>query len=907
MKGFLAVLIVCFIAFSVPYTLPVSAQPPGPAVDEVIIEVRAKGEVGVGDVATGLLDAYWKPLSPAVYAELPEEWKANLKLIKNTAAFNGLVLNPVHDEDSPYLVTVGDKQYFNPFAIRQIRFALNFIFSRKFCVDEIYLGGGQPMFGMAGLPSNPRHTLVEDIYARYGFSPEGDFEYGFELIQDAMIKAAAELGGRLEKRIDPNAPAGFWWYFDGEPVEITFLIRIEDERHEMGLYIADQIEKCGIKVNRREITFAEGIRLTYYTDPADYLWNIYTEGFSVGVAINPLYYGDYAAIFYCPFIGLMPGWQEAGWWQYINESLDELGLDIWLRRVDTMDKFHELVHEVVEMGVQESLRIYVVETWEFFPLNKERIQRIAYDPARGLWSEWPMYTVATPDKKFRMAVESAEPTVFVEALNPLGGFGDVYTVYGVLVAVTDDGTETSPVTGEPIPYRVNWTMRKDAYFDEEQGVWVGRIDVPPDAVMYDTLENKWETVGEGVTAAVEVTFTLTFSNFHHGIMQGMDDIMYAVAHMFEWATLDEEGDPKYDATYAAGLRDVLPLIKGYRFIPPNTVVVYHDYIEIQSDAVTATFTVPWTAWPWECMEAMDWIIVNGGSVTGNLYAWSKVEGKEWLNLITKDHVEDLKAALIEMRDRRHVPDALKDLVDPTLAVRRYNTAWRWAHEKGHLIISNGPFYFEKYDPVGLFVILKAFRDPTYPFTSDDWYYAFRVARETIERIEAPTSANTGEDITVRAYIIHVEEFPEPGEAPSETAYVTVSLVSPEGVTVFTDVAELVEPGIFELTIPASATEGLAEGSYTIKVSAATHELAPYAEVATQEIILTAPPAPTPSPTPTPTPSPTPTPTPTPTPSPTPSPTPTPTPAPRRWPLIIGGIVVIVIVVAAVFMLTRKKK
>ena len=883
MKRISSILILGLLALSAFAILPVSAQPQkGPGVDEVIIEVRASGEVGVGDVATGLLDAYWKSLSPAVYAGLPEDWKQNLKLIKNAGGFNGLVFNPAHDPDNPYIITVGGKQYFNPFAIREVRFAMNFIYSRKYIVDEILLGGGQPMYGMPQ-PSNPRNSLVEDIYAEAGFSPEGDFEYGYNMIQDALTKAASELGGRLEKRVDPNAPAGFWWYFDGEPVTVTFLIRIEDERHEMGLYIADQIEKCGIKVERREITFAEGIRLTYYTDPKDYLWNIYTEGWSLGQGINPLYYADYAVIFYAPFIGLMPGYQEEGWWQYENDTLDEIGLKIWLRQVESMDEFHELAHEVVRLGVYEAVRIYIVETWEYFPVNKERVTRIAYDPARGLWSEWPLYTTKTTDGTFRIAVESAQPAMFTEALNPIGGFGDVYTMYGVYVAITDDGTESSPVTGEPEPYRVNWTMEKKYHY--EDGQVVGEIDVPPYAVMYDTLANEWVEVGEGVKAAVKVVFNLTFSKFHHGVWEDMNDIRYAIAHTFEWATLDEPGDRKYDARYASDLQQTLPLIKGFVFREPNVVEVYHDFIEIQSDAVTATFFVPWTAWPWELWEAMDWIIVNNGSVTGNTYSWNKVEGKEWLNLITEDHVKDLIAALEEMRNRRHVPDALKGFVDPVKAIARYNAAERWGREKGHMLISNGPFYVETYDPIRPYMLLKAFRDPSYPFTSDYWYYKYRVVREVIEKIDAPVSATTGSDITVKVNVIEVEEFPEAGEAPSETAYVTVSLVSPEGRTVFSEVASLVEPGVFQVTIPGSATEGLAEGSYTIKVSAATHEMAPYAEVATQEIVLTAPVV---------------------TPTPTPSPTPSPTPAPKTKLYIAAGIVIIIIVVVAVFLLTRKK-
>ena len=222
-----------------------SAEPQkGPALDEIIIEKRQSGDVGLEDVATGKLDLYLRPLSPSLYLDIPEEWKENLTLIKCTSGFNALIFNPVHDEDNPYVVTVNGKQYFNLFAIRKVRFAINFILSRRYLVDEVYLAGKE-MYGLP-LPSNPMSESVEDVYAKYGFTPDGNEDLALQMIADAMERAASELGGRLEKIEDASAPAGFWWYFDGEPVSVIFLIRIEDERYELGHYVADKLEKSGI-------------------------------------------------------------------------------------------------------------------------------------------------------------------------------------------------------------------------------------------------------------------------------------------------------------------------------------------------------------------------------------------------------------------------------------------------------------------------------------------------------------------------------------------------------------------------------------------------------------------------------------------------------------------------------------
>lgn len=61
----------------------------------------------------------------------------------NIGGFWDMVWNPVHDKDNPYLVTVGDKKYFNPFAIREIRFALEYLINRNYIVQNILQGSGE--------------------------------------------------------------------------------------------------------------------------------------------------------------------------------------------------------------------------------------------------------------------------------------------------------------------------------------------------------------------------------------------------------------------------------------------------------------------------------------------------------------------------------------------------------------------------------------------------------------------------------------------------------------------------------------------------------------------------------------------------------------------------------------------
>ncbi|HDI86396.1 MAG TPA: CGP-CTERM sorting domain-containing protein, partial [Candidatus Korarchaeota archaeon] len=663
--GILAAVVLMAI-LAAPYA-PVAAQPQkGPAVDMIIVETRPSGDVAAADVALGRLDMYLKSLSPLVYEGLPSAWVENLKLVRNAGSLWEITMNPVHDEDKLYIVTVAGKEYFNPFAIREARFAMNYLINRKYLVDEILHGGGAPMFGPVG-PSNPADKYFRPIYEKYGFTPEGDEEKGLQMINEAMEKAAAQLGGRLTKIEDRTAPAGYWWAFDGEPVTVKFFIRIEDERHEEGLYVANQIEKAGIKVERIEANFLKCIYTVYLTDPRDYEWNLYTAGWG-STGANKYVEGD-VAWFYAPWYGWMPAYEVEGWWEWQNETIDNLTMDLLLGRVTSVEEYWDKMVKAVDIGVYESIRVFTVENWEYFPVNKQRVTRLGYDVVTGLWSYWPWRTVDTVDHVLKVAVEAQQAAMYTSAWNPIGGFDDVYS-HAIWRAIHDSGSAIHPSEAEPMPVRVAWEVEKN-YTISEEGEIVGNIDVPETAVVYDSLNNQWVPVGPDKKAAVRVTLHYTFSKWHHGIDMSMEDVKYIIGWAYEWAHLDEPGDRYYDEQYASSAAPYLDTIKGFEFVDDTTLVVYGDSVHVVSDNVTADYYVWWPTLPWEVWEAMSYIIVNGGPVTNNTYSWYKTEGAEYLSMITPSHVEDMRTAVEIMKGAGHIPDPIASEVTRMEAAKRY--------------------------------------------------------------------------------------------------------------------------------------------------------------------------------------------------------------------------------------------
>ena len=106
----------------------------------------------------------------------------------------------------------------------------------------------------------PVHTISAD-YARYQATIEAlEVAYAYDPA-GAEADIAAEmlaLGAVLE---------GGKWHYDGEPVTLIALIRLEDERRQIGDYVADQLEAIGFAVERQYKISAEASPCWLRGDP----------------------------------------------------------------------------------------------------------------------------------------------------------------------------------------------------------------------------------------------------------------------------------------------------------------------------------------------------------------------------------------------------------------------------------------------------------------------------------------------------------------------------------------------------------------------------------------------------------------------------------------------------------------
>ncbi|AAL80314.1 peptide ABC transporter substrate-binding protein [Pyrococcus furiosus DSM 3638] len=372
-------------------------------------------------VASGEYDVSWYSFPSFTFSGLSDEQKSNIDMYVNIGGFWDMVWNPVHDKDNPYVITVGDKKYFNPFAIREIRFAMEYLINRNYIIQNILQGSGGPMYTPWTSGDTVAIEKLQPVVDAFGIDAQGDEEYALQLIEQAMQKAARELAnmGYELKKVNGK------WYFNGEPVKIVGIGRQEDERKDEAYYIAEILRKAGFEVEVKIVDRRTANQIVYLSDPANYEWGYYTEGWvasgSVLFSISRILQYYTTAWFGPGFVG----WKftpENTYRATVEEVLKYLGngdiqaaIDMleleyyttpdklepildwtaddigWLiytsnyknQTLDSEAKYWDLTKIGAAIGIYESFRVFTAETWEFFPVNK-RIKFRVMDPAVGL-------------------------------------------------------------------------------------------------------------------------------------------------------------------------------------------------------------------------------------------------------------------------------------------------------------------------------------------------------------------------------------------------------------------------------------------------------------------------------------------------------------------------------------------
>jgi len=782
MRILLTIVSICLLILSM---LASAGLPPsfeqtikGPNADSIKFTQYPDENIALQAVKSGDIDVYLYRIPIELVADTKKD--PNVTVYDRDAGSFGLLFNPAPSRDSSVL---------NPFQIKQVRFAMNYLIDREFVVNDILKGSGFQMVDPFGA-SSPEYQNVADIVESFGF--RHDYDGSKKLVVDSLSAAGAvKEDGK--------------WTFKGNPVVIKIFIRSDDRnRNSIGEAISSDLEKLGFTVEKIFGDLSRAQIDIYGSNPQDLKWQIYTEGYAgtiAFVAYNP----TVPAQMYAPWYSNMPGRGTAGFWQYSNKTLDEITQKILFGKFKSKEERTALVREAITQGLQESVRIFVAQTKEPY-VASSAITGLVNDFGAGISSRFSFINAIPPGSRNTLNVGVKQ--ISQGAWNNVGGYKDTYSVT-ILSSLLDSATLRDPYLGTVMPLRNNWTEILTRGPTES-------LNVAPDAVKWDAYNSRWMPVGNNQTAESKVTYKILYSNWHNGIPMDKNDLLYSYYFGFEWGTnstksnsVDRTIDPEFTPTANA----TLPTLKGIKFLTNNTVESYVDFWHFDEKEIADYGTV-WATEPWEITAAQERLVEAGKLAYSSSAAVER--GIDWLSLVNPQHASMIKDELQKMKIERYVPIALKGLVSTDDAIKRYNASIKWITDHNNAVISNGPFYLDKFNAVGQTVTTKAFRDNTYPFAQGYWASKFGEPQiASIENVDTQGQITIGQPKSIKVTIDVAGE-------PSNDAQLKYLISGNKGVRVILQgdgKPSQKKVGQFEINLNTNQTSQLKFGAYNLKLFA----------------------------------------------------------------------------------------
>ena len=658
---------------------------PGPVVDRIYFKAfdvdRAPLHLENGD-----MDLYLFGLKTNAATELRNN--PNFKIFEAPASSVSIILNPAPAPSGQL----------NPFSIQKIRWAVQFLVNREFVAHEIYRGNALPMFTHVS-PNDFDQLTISDLVHDYDIRYDPDL--ASRIITEEMTKAGAILDNGI-------------WHYNSRPIRIKGVIRTEDERRLVGDLVRAELQTAGFQVEPSYQQFAPAILTVYSSDPVNLQWHFYTEGW--GRSAPDRY--DYSTInqMTAPWIGNMPGWQEAGFWQYENGTIDDLGKKLFTGAFSTQQERNGIYQELTGLAIEDSIRIWVVTVINSFAATANLVGTTE-DLVSGPRSPW---TLREAHIQGRVDLTVGNLWIWTERTtwNPIGGMTDLYS-NEIWKNLHDPPIWNHPFTGLPMAVRSS--------FDVETAGPAKTLPVPQHSLKLDPSRDRWVPVGPNVTATSKVIFDYSKyfqSTWHHGVPITMADVIYSMYQRFDLAY--DQNKSRIELALATTAKPQLDRFKGFRILDENRLEVYVDFWHFE-DSYIAAYAIPSRlSMPWEILAAMDHLVFQQ-----RLAAYSDTAASRfnvpWLSLVMDRHARLVKSAITEFADTDFDLSHLFMVGDLNLwnsleARERYRRTLDWFGNHSLLVISNGPFMLTRYDPPAQFAELKAFRSPSYPFSKGDWLY-----------------------------------------------------------------------------------------------------------------------------------------------------------------------------------------
>ncbi|MCS7094601.1 MAG: ABC transporter substrate-binding protein [Thaumarchaeota archaeon] len=774
---------------------PVYAQtaPKGPWIDEVSFFIERDEAKVVDMLLNNEIQVYFRELrDPANFRRVKES--PALQYAMSYGLAYELTFNPV----GPEFPATGK---LNPFSVPRIREAMNYLVDRSYVANEITGGLAIPRYTVL-TPAFPDYARYADFIRQIETVYAYNFEKARQIITEEMRKLGAEL-------IDGK------WHYKGEPVTLIFIIRVEDQRRQIGDYISSQLERIGFTVDRQYKTSREAAPIWIRGNPADGQWHLYTGGWiTEAITIDE---GDSFGVYYTPRGLPVPLWQA----YKPDPEFDRIAGRLWNREFSTIEERHELMTKALTLSMKDSVRVWLVQQIAAWPARKE--VSVTADLAGGYSGSrlWP-HTIRYVDR-VGGAMRIASTDLLVDPVNPVAGSNWIYDMFYVR-ATSDPALLPDPFTGLYWPQRiksadvfVTFGNPVGARLDWVTLRFVPEITVPRDA-WYGWDAERQEIVYTPPDTTAKVKTVVYFEDdlfkrkFHDGSTMSIADIIYSFILTFDRA---DRNSPIFDESYVPVFQEFRQVFKGLRILSedPLVIEVYTDKIYLDAEWIAAEaaslfFTdYPQGPGPWHVV-AVSALAEAAGELAFSVDKANELK-VEWMNLLAGPSLAVLKKHLDRAIETAYIPyeNILGRYISKEEAVTRYRNLEAWYDSKGHFLVGNGPFYLDKVDITAKIVVLKAFRE--FPDTADKWA-GFATPRVPEAKFVQVPIVEQGFPAELRLSVT----FKDTPYRTDDIEYIKYIIISPAGTSV--GYAEPIADGSWRIVLKPEETYTMPTGSATIE-------------------------------------------------------------------------------------------
>ena len=758
------IFLACFLLFSV---FPSAFAEKGTFLDEIRFVQYLDENTALEEVRNGNLDLYYYRISSDRLKDADS--RDGLQIFESTGGYFSILLNPTNAGE------------FNPFSIREVRYALNFLVDRNLIVNELLGGYGSPMISNYGIFSADYLGII-DVLESF------QFRYNPNLANQIISEQLENAGAQKINNV---------WHYDDEPIVITFFIRSDDPaRKAIGEILSSNLESIGFIVEKEFGDLNKAFVVVYGSDPAEQKWHLYTEGW--GSSGFTRYDSVALAQMYAPWFSNMPGNNNPAYWNYQNDLLDKITQKIYSGESETAEERTRLIKDATKEGVNESVRVFLASKVDQYVSN-ENLDGVINALGAGVPSRFTPINVQASDQSITIGVKQ----IYQGAWNPVAGLTDTYSTQ-IWFTLFDPSLTGHPFSGKIFPIRTNWEIETNG----PKSV----VNVPSDAIIWDSKSKNWKEVGPNTFAISKATFDLNFGEWHNGQKMNMNDIIYSTYFLLEWGSEKDENDKTFDSDYSPQAAQTAKTLIGIKPIDNDTIEVYTNYWHFDEGEI-ASWTSPWSSMPWEIMAAMEKTVVDGKSSFSRSESLTK--NVSWLSLIIPNDARMIQSQLEDFKSSNFIPDALTDSQQITdFQIDRYQSSIDWINQYEHAVISNGPFYLEGYSPDSRSITIKSFDSSGYPLQQGIWNNFEHAEFPTIESVDIEELVQKGMKLDIPVKVTNSSE-------------IQYFLSNTQGI-VITSGVQNVHDNHATITIENDEIDNLLVGPNTLKIFAASDDvLRPY--------------------------------------------------------------------------------